>query len=893
MNRTSGPSAFEAAHTLGRLLLTDEDAASGERALAGGKAAQLSVLRSMGLRVPGWLVLTTHAYELWRLADQPDQVPRDLAEILRRGMEGRWGEAASTMRFAVRSSAAGEDSGSSSFAGQFRTILGALGIDGVLAALPGVWGAAASEGVLAYARQRGVSREALRLAVVIQELVVPEASGVVFSAHPVTGDREEVVGRVGWGLGEGVVADLVPSDGFSERTGEVRYETADKESAVVLEPSGTTVLGPVDENRRLVRCLTDAEVRELACEARRIARLAGHPQDIEFARMADGWVFLQTRPVTTLEPGLPSSGRAEVHVGTLERLWDNSNIVESYNGVTTPLTFSFASQAYTIVYQQIAALLGVPPQTLQANAATFRNMIGFHSGRIYYNMRNWYRIVALLPGYEANKAFMEQMMGVKATAQVGADTARAGMLARFGPVLVVAGRLLWAYLTIDRRVSAFQHHFNQVYEAWRHKDWASMPPDALAEAYDELERSLLWRWQAPILTDTFAMVAYGLLRRLCDRWLPGADSSLQNDLLSGEGGIESTAPTHWLLRKAAELASQPERASALLAREAADVPAWVDQGDPVLASEVAGFLDRWGFRCMDELKLEEPTLKDEPSFVYAMLQNYLKLAAVGRLPSADAESDLRKAAEAEVRTRLRGRPLRAWLFFRVLGEARKHVRNRENLRFSRTRIFGVCRELFRAMGTHMTASGLLSRPGDVFYLTVPEVWAWAEGRAVTTDLKGLAALRARQFESWKTMEVPERFTTNGVPSLSRRDIARSERRAGPDDEGVLHGVSCCPGKVTAPVRLVLRPADAEGLAGQILTTVRTDPGWIPLYPASAGLLIERGSILSHSAIVAREMGLPAIVGIPGLSRAVMEGQTVTMDGRAGTVRLRDPAESCV
>jgi len=863
------------------------DARGGDKALVGGKAAQLAWLRARGLEVPRWLVLTTEAWQAWLDQGASPAVPDALSRELRARMLEQWGPDVGTMRFAVRSSASGEDGGASSFAGQFRTVLGVEGPDGVLSALPVVWEAARSEGVRAYLRQRGLDEDAARLAVVVQELLAPEASGVVFTVHPVTGDRETVVGRVAWGLGEGVVADLVSTDGFTERLGTVVYEVADKESAVMADGRGGTHVLPVADHRRSQRCLTDEQVLSLAAAARRIARDAGHPQDIEVALVDGRWIFLQTRPITTVDPGLPT-GRPDVHEGLLERLWDNSNIVESYNGVTSPLTFSFASQAYTIVYQQIAALLGVPPATLQANAATFRNMIGLHAGRIYYNMRNWYRIVALLPGYEANKAYLEQMMGVKATASVGADSARAGLMERFGPMVAVGGRLLWAFLTIDRRVRDFQANFHTVYETWRHRDWRAMPPDAIAEAYDTIERSLLWRWQAPILTDTFAMVSYGLLRKLLAAWLPDADPGLQNDLLSGEGGIESTAPTHWLLATAAGIARDPSRAAALLEREAAVLPEWVKEGDPVLAAGVADFLDRWGFRCMDELKLEEPTLKDKPAFVYAMLQNYLRLAAVGRLPSPEAESALRKAAEAELARRLAGHPLRAAVLRAVLHQARKHVRNRENLRFARTRIFGVCRDMFRAMGHHMAASGILDRPADVFFLTVPELWAWVEGRAVTTDLRSLASLRARQVTAWRSMDVPERFTTAGVPSLAARVAILPDRPVGPDADGVLHGVSCCPGKVTAPIRLVLRPDDAEGLAGQILVTSRTDPGWIPLYPAAAGLLIERGSILSHSAIVAREMGLPAIVGIPGLMRALCDGQAVTMDGRAGTVSPRDP-----
>jgi pyruvate,water dikinase len=209
------------------------------------------------------------------------------------------------------------------------------------------------------------------------------------------------------------------------------------------------------------------------------------------------------------------------------------------------------------------------------------------------------------------------------------------------------------------------------------------------------------------------------------------------------------------------------------------------------------------------------------------------------------------------------------------------------MRFARTRIYGLLRRLLRALGRRLAAEEILRDPEDIFMLTLDECRDFIAGAAVTTNLAALAALRRAEFDAFRneTDRMPaDRFTTHGM-ACHRNLFRAASARAAPPADGVLRGVGCCPGRVTGPVKVLRNPGDDMRLSGEILVAERTDPGWVPLYPSVSGLLIERGSILSHSAIVAREMGLPAIVGIPGLTAALKTGQRVEMDGAAGTVRL--------
>jgi pyruvate,water dikinase len=225
-------------------------------------------------------------------------------------------------------------------------------------------------------------------------------------------------------------------------------------------------------------------------------------------------------------------------------------------------------------------------------------------------------------------------------------------------------------------------------------------------------------------------------------------------------------------------------------------------------------------------------------------------------------------------------------FFAVVEQARRVVQGRENTRFERTRAFGVIRRLFAAMGARLAEAGALADPRDVFYLTTEEIFAWLDGHAVSGDLRPLVAARRAEFDAYRLLpDPPHRFATRGPPALSALEpCARPgpPPPAGPD--GVLRGTGCCPGIVRAEVRVVRDPRQPGDLAGRILVAEQTDPGWTLLFPAAAGVLVERGSILSHAALVARELGVPCIVGIARLLSTLRDGEVVEMNGATGIVR---------
>lgn len=876
-------------------ILYPEDNRTGK---LGGKAQALAALRRTGVAIPGWFVLSPDALyaclsdaERKSLATARDasaisptsqklmpsaEVQAALAQALRDLCPN--GE-----RVAVRSSAQDEDGSRYSFAGQHDSFLFVRAEDAANK-VAAVWRSAFSERALAYRRDLGLSSIPHPPAVLIQRMVNAEVSGVAFGAEPVSGRRGVAIVTALYGLGTALVAGESDADTYHvDREGRILYRyIATKRLAHRCDPDSPDGIRGADISEEHAKrpALNDDQIRAVARLVRRAGRHFSRPQDIEWAIENGRLYLLQSRPITSLcQMGDPD--------GALS-LWDNSNITESYGGITTPLTFSFARRAYEEVYRQFCRIMGVPRPTIAAHADTFRRMIGLIRGRVYYNLLSWYRVLAMLPGFSVNRRFMEQMMGVKeglpqsVLAEIGPLTWRSRIRDSLKLFQTVVG-LIVNHLFLPRRMKSF----------YRRLDFALRPAavpleelraDELAGYYHDLERQLLTRWDAPIINDFFAMVFFGVLRRLTERWCRDGAGSLHNELLCGDGGMISAEPVK-RMREMAHIAVGNPHFVTLLCDGSLDVILEAMEAMAEFKERCRNYLERFGDRCLGELKLESPTLHDDPLPLLRSVGHLSRqMQSSNRKARSGIESELRRQAEKHAKEVLAARPLRRLLFTWVLQQARARVRDRENLRFERTRLFGKARRIFVEIGKRFYALDLLDSPRDIFYLEVDEILGFIEGTATTTDLRGLVALRKTEFAAYSDTPAPEdRFETRGAVHHGNpfRGIGKTGKVV---EEDCFRGIGCSPGAVRGPVRVVTDPRNSALRRGEILVAERTDPGWIMLFPAAAGLLVERGSLLSHSAIVAREMGIPAVVSISGLTSWLKDGDWVEIDGGSGLVR---------
>jgi pyruvate,water dikinase len=783
--------------------------------------------------------------------------------------------------YAVRSSMVGEDSANFSFAGQLETFLYQRSLDDVVTALCACWASCLSARVTAYRQRVGPGDALPRMGVVIQRMIGGQVSGVAFSSHPVTGVRDHVLITGAWGLGEGVVSGLCNADDYtcSHSGEEIDVTLADKDRALVESGDGSTgtVEVRVSEDRRKVRCLSQDQVLELTTEVCRLATTMERPQDIEWTIDNETLYLLQARPITNLVAPPNTDGPRQV--------FDNSNIQESYCGVTTPLTFSFAARAYHSVYNQTMRTLGMSDAMVQLHDERHRHMLGLIRGRIYYNINNWYQGLLLLPGFGRNKVDMEKMMGLTDPVDFVEDYTLtwSSKLRQLPRLLATAARMLYAFTRLKRDVPEWLDNFEQAYARLDRRRFVSASFSELMQWLQQLDDEVLSNWHTPIINDFAVMMCNGRLHRLvATSGVPNPDIVTQQ-LLGGEDGIESTEPTRLLMRMAVLIRQQPNLVEVVQHQEPLAVVTEL-RNYPELHEMFCHYIERYGDRTMGELKLETVSFREDPGFVIEILRNYLGRQDLDPDQLASREKQNRAGAE-----RLLGQHLGVWGSMRadrILRGARASIKHRENMRLTRTRAFGLARDLYRALGLRLVESGQLTDPQDVFYLTVEEIRDYFKGRAVTTNLKGLTALRKADYAQYENQQLPHQFETRG-PVYSGNRYAAPQTVTIDGNERTLKGIGCYPGVVEERLKIIHDPRGDLCIDGQVLVAERTDPGWAPLFPTCSGILVERGSTLSHSAVIARELGIPAVVGVANLFAIVKDGESVRLDGGQGTVERLD------
>ncbi len=927
-----------------RIITPNSMSAAEAAQIAGGKGANLLRLVASGAEVPPFVIVSSRCFDAFiagfreefdaavkmldgsspmRVAETSKIVrdcivshplPSNIADEMYGALRGKIGDGAFV---AVRSSALGEDSKEFSYAGMLDTYLFCRTESEIALSVVSCWASMYSDRAVSYRFMRKIAQHGIAMAVVVQEMIDGIASGVTFTVNPQTKYEDEILINAVWGLGEGLVSGGVDADRFVvlKKDGYPidSSEIAHKDERVVFDRAQGygTIEEPIPVEEAGKPCLDEKQVWAIAAACHRIEReYGGVPQDIEWTIARDGRIkILQARPVTTVEQPWPSE-RSYV------TLWDNSNIVESYSGVTTPLTFSFALHAYHNVYVQFCQVLGVPEETIRKYDFNFGNMLGFLNGRIYYNLKNWYRLVSVLPGYSFNSRFMEGMMGVKATFEFATesheDRKQSGFFRRWLielPRMAWVGvNLAWKFWTIDAEVKKFMDIYTKMYNKYKDFDFDHQPAHRLVDIYNELENTVLRNWKAPIINDFMAMIFYGVLKSLIGAWLPNAEHSLQNDLVAGQGNVESTLPMRSMQKMARFIKSHADLAGLFQTLDAAALKtrfirrtgkgangAEAPAEERELAAQISAYLDEFGFRTMNELKLEEPSLNEKPEFLFSMLKNY----AAGALPAEDdtGRQEARKREEAEKRVADALRDQKLWGFFPklpimqfVTEYAKKAVAVREYQRFARTKMYGLARRIYVGIGRRLAERGIIDHHEDVFYLHKDELLSYVVGTAISQRLRELAAVRKAEFDAYRAMdELPDRIETTGI--VYTNDLNKSVlKMQQSDDPNLLQGIGGCSGVVRKRVKVILNPNDDMQLNGEILVAARTDPGWVPLFATAAGLLIERGSMLSHSVIVARELGLPAIVGITGITKRVKTGDLVEMDGTTGIVRILERAD---
>ncbi len=857
-----------------------KDTESIQELTVGGKAQNLFRMKEIGLNVPKWIVVPHETLAGWlsipanyaEIGRQIDnfRIPADfIAEITACFPEKTF--------FAVRSSAIDED-GDFSFAGQFESHL-FVTTETLAENIQKVWKSAFSERVFQYRKHNELELNS-GIAVIVQQMIPAEVAGVAFGINPISGDRKEKVISAVFGLGEGLVSGELDADNYIVKDGKISSEITQKTHQVVFDSdqkNGTKTI-EVPAQKVGFPALGESHILEISAILDQCKAFYLKPQDIEYAVYNDEIFLLQARPVTNLHKITDPNG--------VYTLWDNSNIIESYPGVTTPLTFSFISKSYEGAYKLFSEFMGVDPKVIRQNERVFANTLGLINGRVYYNLKTWYHMLAMLPGYSINARFMENMMGVKERFDVP-ENYRLSKVAAWWSIVKMALKMYGRFLSLPKKRKEFMVLLDSTISAYKKMDFSAKNANELMDLYLQFEKTLLNEWKAPLLNDFFAMIWFGLLQKRTKKYIAADNPNLHNDLLCGSSDIISVEPIHRSIALATSISANQTLKNIFISENEREILRIISESKEAeiiaLKAEIDRYVADFGERCIGELKLETISYTQDPAKFVKVLKSYVETGITANTTSGKIEEEIRRNAENELNRALKNKPFKKRKLKRTIRRARELVSARENLRYERTRAFGIVREIFSNLGKQFYAEGIIADQRDIFYLAKEEIFAFIEGISITQNLQNLIQLRKSEFDAYRRQEpTSERFATHG-PVYHANDFFSTGKIE--QIEGDLKGIGCCPGRIRGKVRIVLNPDEISSLHGDILVTSSTDPGWVTLFPSASAIIVERGSLLSHSAIVSREMGKPCIVSVSGLLKTLKTGDEIEMDGSTGEIKI--------
>ncbi|MFF2485626.1 PEP/pyruvate-binding domain-containing protein [Microbacterium sp. NPDC058062] len=840
-------------------------------ATVGGKAANLGELIRAGFDVPPGFCVTTEAYrravrgsavESGTITDAaaartavleapfPYEVTRAVREAYDRLEPGAGA-------VAVRSSATAEDLPGASFAGQQDTYLNVAGVDDVLDAVHRCWASLWTDRAVAYRTAQGIDGAGVALAVVVQRMVDADSAGVLFTADPVTGRRRQAVLDAARGLGEAVVSGSVDPDHFIIDTATGRI--------LDRRPGGEA-----DQPASV----TDAQVRALAALGDRVERAFGSPQDIEWAIDGDGHAWLtQSRPVTTLFPvpvrdtRLPA-GETRVYF-----------CVSLAQGLHRPIT-PMGVAAFRVIGSGFLDLIGRRPTRISDGPGAFA--IG--GDRIFLDATP---VVRSAVGREIFPRALDVMEARSAVVLRGLfDDPRFSVLPRSRRhfargFLHIAARIRLPLLLGQALFSptAAQRRVQRLAIEVRARDIPAGGdiPSRVDGVVDLLFRTM------PLAPRSLpgAVVGFGMLG-LASRLLRG--SAQPGDLQTVLRSVPDNVTTQMDLELwdvAVRARRDSESAAALRTRDAEDLAdAYLAGALPaVLQRAMANFLARYGHRAVAEIDLGMPRWAEDPAHLFGVLSGYLRLDTDAATPAQHFAAGARDA-EAMIdtlvgRARERGRRRAAAVRF-CLRRARALVGMREMPKFLMIIAMRRARAELVGIGVELAAAGRIADPADVFFLDFDETKRAAAG----ADMRATVRERRDRYDTelWRR-HVPRMLLSDGT------EPEAVGAGAAADQPGALRGTPASAGTVTAPARVILDPVGARLEPGEILVAPSTDPGWTPLFLTAGGLVMEMGGANSHGAVVAREYGIPAVVGVPRATETITTGVDVTVDGASGVVTV--------
>ena len=847
-------------------------------AVVGGKGAHLGELsRIEGIRVPAGFCVTTDAFrriieEAPSIEDRLDRLsglnPVDREAIrtrsaeIRRDLEGivvpddlaaaitRWlarlGEHAA---YAVRSSATAEDLPAASFAGQQDTYLNIVGPAAILQHVSRCWASLFTERAVTYRLRNGFDNRKVHMAVVVQQMVFPQAAGVLFTADPATSDRKVATVEASFGLGEALVSGLVNADVYKVRDGEVIDKAvAIKQRAIHALPAGGTQERAIEPAQQEQPALTDAQVARLVQLGRRIEAHFGCPQDIEWCLVDDGFRVVQSRPITTLFP-IPDTDDRENHVyvsvGHQQMMTDPMKPLGlSFWQLTTPRPMAEAGGR---LFVDVTQVLGSP-----ASRAGFLEMLGRSDPLIGDALRTILERDGFIPSLP-DEAPAWVPPGGGAPVPIETDPAI---------VAELIGRSEASITALKRDIQGRS---------------GSALLDFILADIQELKRIL---FDPRSLQAIMAgMEATWWLNEQLQAWLGETNAA---DMLTQSVPHNVTSEMGLALLDVVDVIRPHPEVVAFLhdvgdegfADELAELAGGRDARDAIEA-----WLDKYGMRCVGEIDITRPRWRERPTtlvpLILANIKNFEPGAGERRFEQGRHEA---RRKEQELLERLGALPdgeRKAEETKRMIDRVRTFAGYREHPKYGMVSRYFVYKQALLEEAERLVQAHVLREKEDIFYLTFQELHDVVRSNQVDDQLIGQ---RKDAFRSYQALTPPRVLTSDGeaIAGAYRRDDVPG---------GALVGLPVSAGIIEGRARVIHDMAEADLEPGDILVTAHTDPSWSPLFVAISGLVTEVGGLMTHGTVIAREYGLPAVVGVEHATQLIHDGQRIRVNGTDGYIEI--------
>ncbi len=799
---------------------------------AGAKAYHLSKMMKSGYPVPEGFVILSNAFD--HFSKNKMELTSDFLNELESELKTIGAE-----KYMVRSSAIGEDGAENSFAGQLSSFISSSQIEDIIAHIYSCWHSYDNENVKTYQDKTGQKLNGM--AVVVQTLIEPDYAGVIFTRNP--SNETELLVEYVEGHAEKLVSGEVNPMGF----------TASIASKTILNN-------------------TPIPFKEGVKQAKRLEQFYGFPLDIEWAIKNNIFYIVQARPITT------TAKSKKIY-------WSNTNVNENYPEALTPLLYSIARDSYYHYFKNLSKLFQIPEAKIAALESSYANVIGAFGCKMYYNMSSIHEIISASPFSETLGKSFDNFVGYAESEKIAKKISVGNKL-----------KFIRAVFKFNSKLETTVTDFETLASEYAKKVDAAISFDELRLCFHAFIEIRMHSWYKASLADFFAMLYHGILGKYCKKFYGSEAEGIHNKLIQAIPGLISSNPIILIYKIKCAIRKNEKVYDQFQSLNALEFYHWLNESSNELEIKklIQDYIDNWGYRCSGELMLTTKNYCEEPEKFIELLQQYDSLPDSNPEELIALKFEERNNHIANFKKRIYSKngilfPL-SFIQIGVLNLliklAIKGIAARERVRLKQALLYFKFKQSINKSGIEFQKRNLLNHADDIFYLRYQEIIEHfsTSNLLPNTIYERIASVR-EAFEQNKNIQFPDDFSSylGQYPVAEKLNRQKNESQ---NSENAIVGLSVCGGVIKGRAKVLSSVMEASKLElGDILVTRQTDPGWVVVFPLISGLIVERGGMLSHGAIVSREFGIPAIVGVENATLKIKDNDLILLNADTGEITI--------